>query len=99
MLRRRARQSGPGDVRLEDGRFRRRRMPRVRLALVALALGLFGLHGLYHLWQWLAWPPPDVLEVLYGHSEVGRYIHVLTEAIVALALFLALKDVLQGEGG
>ena len=54
------------------------------------ALVLFAVHGLFHLWQWLWWPPPDTLQALYGPSELGRYVHAVTEAIVALALVAAL---------
>jgi hypothetical protein len=51
---------------------------------------LFAVHVVYHVWQWLAWPPPDALAWLYGPSELGRVVHAVTEAIVALALVIAL---------
>ena len=60
------------------------------IAFYGAALGLFALHGLFHLWEWLAWPPPDALQALYGPSDLGRVVHTVTEAIIALALVLAL---------
>jgi len=62
--------------------------------LLVVALSLFGLHAIYHVWQWLAWPPPDALESLYGPSDVGRVVHAVTEAIVVLALLTGL--IVQG---
>ena len=67
------------------------RLGRVLIAFYGTALGLFALHGLFHVWEWLWWPPPDVLQALYGPSELGRYIHAVTEAIIALALVLGLR--------
>lgn len=60
-----------------------------------VALVLFAVHGLFHLWEWIAWPPPDALQALYGASEAGRYVHAVTEAIIALALFLGLWEALK----
>ena len=60
------------------------------LAIHTGSLSLLVVHALYHLWQWLAWPPPAALEALYGPSDVGRVIHAVTEAIVVLGLFLGL---------
>ena len=58
--------------------------------LFLAAIMLFAVHGLFHLWEWLWWPPPDALSALYGATEAGRYVHAATEAIIALALFMGL---------
>ena len=63
------------------------------LGLFSAAIGLFAVHGLFHLWEWLWWPPPDALSALYGATETGRLVHAVTEAIIALALFLGLWQV------
>ena len=60
------------------------------ISLFLAAIGLFAVHGLFHLWEWLWWPPPDALSALYGATETGRLAHALTEAIIALALFMGL---------
>ena len=60
-----------------------------------VALALFLVHGLFHLWEWLWWPPPRALEALYGPSELGRVVHAVTEAIIALALVVALWKALR----
>ena len=59
-------------------------------AFLTLAIVAFAIHVTFHAWEWLAWPPPAVLQALYGPSELGRVIHAVTEAIIALALVLAL---------
>ena len=48
------------------------------IVLVGAALAVFSLHALFHLWEWLAWPPPDALQALYGPSELGRVVHAAT---------------------
>ena len=60
------------------------------VGLFSTAIGLFAVHGLFHLWEWLWWPPPDALSALYGATEAGRLIHALTEAIIAIALYVGL---------
>ena len=60
------------------------------IGLFSTAIGLFAVHGLFHLWEWLWWPPPDALSALYGATDVGRLAHAVTEVIIALALFLGL---------
>ena len=63
--------------------------------LFSLAISLFAVHGLFHLWEWLWWPPPDALRALYGATEAGRLVHAATEAIIALALFVGLKESIE----
>ena len=65
------------------------------IGLFSTAISLFAVHGLFHLWEWLWWPPPDALQVLYGSSEAGRLVHAVTEAIVVLALVLGLKESIE----
>ena len=65
------------------------------IGLFTTAIALFAVHGLFHLWEWLAWPPPDALSALYGATDAGRLAHAATEAIIALALFLGLWQVRQ----
>ena len=60
-----------------------------RLILFGIAFALFLVHGLFHLWEWLWWPPPHALQALYGPSELGRVVHAVTEALIALALVVA----------
>ena len=59
------------------------------------AIGLFVVHGLFHLWEWLWWPPPDALSALYGATDAGRLAHAATEVIIAMALFLGLWQAVQ----
>ena len=68
----------------------RRKRQAWSIGLFLTAIGLFAVHGLFHLWEWLWWPPPDALSALYGATDAGRPAHALTEAIIALALFLGL---------
>ena len=63
----------------------------VNRTVLYLALFLFSTHVMYHLWQWIAWPPPELLEALYGNSEVSRWIHAATEIVIGLALVLSLR--------
>ena len=66
------------------------RSRRLSVGLFSTAIALFAVHGLFHLWEWLWWPPPDALSALYGATEAGRLVHAATEAIIALALVLGL---------
>ena len=72
-------------------------MKALSVGLFSTALGLFAVHGLFHLWEWLWWPPPDALSALYGATDAGRLAHAVTEAIIALALFLGLCQAVQNK--
>ena len=74
-----------------------RRLARQRYVVVVLvaALSLLGLHSAFHVWEWLWWPPPSILEALYGHHEVGRGFHAVTEAVVVVALAAGLWTCLR----
>ena len=65
------------------------------IGLFLTAIGLFAVHGLFHLWEWLWWPPPDALSALYGATDAGRLAHAATEVIIAMALFLGLWQAVQ----
>ena len=67
----------------------------LRVGLFSTAIGLFAVHGLFHLWEWLWWPPPDALSALYSATDAGRLAHAVTEAIIALALILGLCQAVQ----
>ena len=94
-LRRRSREVASGENHLQDGRLRRRRVPRLRLALVASALGLFAAHELFHFADWLSWglgydglrSLRDALWPFFGAHDLFGYV---SHAIVNLAVLAAL---------
>ena len=65
---------------------------RVRTLLLLNAVVLFGLHSLFHALQYVAYPLSLSLLPLYGPSDVGRTLHVVTEAVVGVALVVALTS-------
>lgn len=85
--------SGPNH--LQDGWLRRRRVSRLRLALVASALSLFVAHELYHFVDWLSWGLDydglrslrDALWPFFGAQDTFGYV---SHAIVNLAVLAAL---------
>lgn len=73
-----------------------RRLARLRTTYVVVslaALSLLALHTAFHLTEWRWWPPPDVLQALFGAHDVGRVFHAATEVIVILALLAGLWTV------
>ena len=74
----------------------RRRLARQRNVVVALyvsALSLLGIHSVFHVSEWLWYPPYDALTWLYGSSDVGRFVHAVTEIVVVSGLVTALWTV------